>query len=216
MLKYFASHFLFTVSFAILIVAAWAWWRSGTTADYLYRAEPLVLIPDASSIGKYLSAGNSAFAASPFQKSVTLARGIVSYKGALVIGKVEDSSNACPMVRYCHEIVPVVKSSGPGMVQARPNFLATFLGFGITTGEITYDLPGPFSFAKSLLNQRKYRAIYIPYYFFMLLALILPGLRLRRWIKVKNQEKKRAQQAIAELPAQSPPIEDHQVATAEI
>ena len=191
-MKRIASHSLLAASYMVILISSLAWWRSYSKADYLYRAEPFTLVADvpgktaeaalnpASLTGRLLApVGRTG-------QSVTLARGIASFKGALVIGKIEDTSNACPCVRYCHDIFPLIESSGPGMLQARPHFLATFLGFGITAGEITTELPGPLFFVKSLLNQKKYRAIYVPYYFFLLLGIVVPAMRLRRLIRSAN------------------------------
>ena len=177
-MKRIAGHSFFVTSMVVVMISSWAWWRSYRIADHIYRAEPARNLAD---------------------EEVTLARGIASFKGALVIGKVEEAAGGCTSVRYCHNTYPLLKSTGSSMIQVRPAFLLKSLGFGISTGVLGFELPAPIAFVKSfgfgLISNRNgnpgedhflekhYRAVYIPYYFFILLGLVVPLMRVRRYVR---------------------------------
>ena len=138
------------VSLAALVVSGWLWHRSRSVSDLYYRYEPT-------------ADGGSAM------------RGGASMKGALVFGSIVDASRSCEVSGYRHDALPVMKASvgssgGGSMLQAVPEYQVAALGFGVSQGELKVNVP----LAAFFLPKRTYHAVYIPYYFIMLLAAIQP------------------------------------------
>ncbi len=135
------------VSIGVFITAGWLWYRSVQFADYFYRPEPT---PNGG----------------------TALKGFGSYRGAVVIGAIEDPSpgnavpSSAPPTPYRHDTYPLGNGS---LMQAKPDVKVSALGFGVSRGEFRLNLPLSF-----LLPRRTYRAIYMPYYFIMLLAIVQP------------------------------------------
>jgi hypothetical protein len=152
------------LSLAIFLCAGWAWTRSVSYADYFYRLQPT---PTGGSEMK----------------------GFGSYRGALVVGSIQNSTSGCAESLYRHDTYPVMKNGS--MLKAEPDTKVAALGFGVSRGQLKLTLP--FSF---LMPKQIYRVVYLPYYFIMLLALIQP-IRLRRRLK----RARRASAAPAETPA---------------
>ena len=144
----FLSLTLMLVSLAALVASGWLWHRSRSVSDLYYRYEPT-------------AGGGSAM------------RGGASMKGALVFGSIVDASRSCEVSGYRHDVWPVMKAGGSGgggsVLQARPEYKKSALGFGVSQGELKVNLPLAF-----FLPKRTYHAVYIPYYFIMLLAAIQP------------------------------------------
>ncbi len=141
------------VSLAIFVCAGWLWNRSVSVADYYYRLEPT-------------PAGGRAL------------KGFGSYRGAFVMGEIEESSPAQieGASAYRHDVYPLMKGS---MMRAVPDTKVGALGFGISRGELKLNL----GMLGMFMPKRLYRAVYVPYYFLMLLALVQPvrlALRVRK------------------------------------
>lgn len=135
-------------SLVVFVAAAWLWYHSMSCMDRVYRT---VQVPGGNEM-----------------------RGVGSYRGALLIGSIFETSTV-PLNRgYRHDLFPIVsggrKASGPSVLEARPSYKISGLGFGISRGELKCTLP--FSF---FLPVRTYQAVYIPYYFIMLITAIAPG-----------------------------------------
>ena len=140
-MKRSAAIFLF-LSLAVFAVAGGLWHRSLHYADYYYRLEP--------------AGGGSAL------------RGFGSYKGALVFGSVQDSSPTDAASDYRHDTY--LLTNGSSMLKPRPVYRVSGLGFGVSQGELTWNLPLAF-----MLPTRLYHVVYVPYYFIMLLTAIYPA-----------------------------------------
>lgn len=133
------------VSVLVFILAGWLWHRSFHVADYCYR-----LVPEP---------GGCAL------------RGFGSYRGAIVLASVIDPIPRENSTRYRMETFAMGNGGGGGdsMLKPIPSFYVKALGFGVSHGQLTLNLPLAW-----MLPIRTYHAFYVPYYFIMLLAGILP------------------------------------------
>jgi hypothetical protein len=138
-----------------LAMIGWVWHRSLHQAHYFYRLEP-------TSTGSVM-------------------RGFGSYKGALLFGSIADTAAPADAVARCRHDVFAITGKG-SMLRPRPTFKAGGLGFGISRGELTLNLPFAF-----MLPTRTYHVLYVPYYFLMLLAAIAPGRLALRTARARRQ-----------------------------
>ena len=143
--------------------AGWLWHRSFHVADYCYRLER--------------------------QDSGCALRGFGSYRGAVVLASVIDPMPTAINTAYRIETYTMADADGratggPSILKPVPAFYAKALGFGISHGQLSLNLPLAW-----MLPTRTYHAIYIPYYFIMLLTAILPmrwGWKLRPSMKSRE------------------------------
>jgi hypothetical protein len=165
-------------SLAILIASAWSWHRSLRFSDYFYR-----LTPDG--------------------QSAVLKRGFASSGGALLFGWLREplGMRALPPPTadgYHHEI-HLRLENGVSLLRVQPKRKVAALGFGVSSGEISLNIPMAF-----LLPSSSYGVTYVPYYFLMLLAAISPARLAWKWIRRYRQAPAASPAAAASSAAAEP------------
>lgn len=142
------------LSLLVFVMAGWLWQRSFHVADYCYR-----LVPESNG---------------------SALRGLGSYRGALVLASVIDPMPTAN--KTCYRMEAFTMGGGPGgsggasILKPVPSFYVKALGFGISHGQLTLNLPMAW-----MLPTSTYHAFYVPYYFIMFLAAILPMRRGWKW-----------------------------------
>lgn len=146
-----------TLSVLVFFASGWLWHRSFHVADYCYRLAPQ---PTGSAI-----------------------RGVGSYRGALVLASVLDPVPSQNEPSYRFDAFKMTPGNGGGssVLKPIPAFYAKGLGFGISQGRLTLNIPLAWMFPT-----RTYHAIYVPYYFIMLIAAILPTRSAWRFLRGKK------------------------------
>jgi hypothetical protein len=132
------------LSIAVIALCAWAWHRSQDAADYFYRL-------------------------SPVRAGGTVMRGVASSGGALLFGSLYNPNSVEEPSAFTHSVQPRIPSGGGGsgsILSMHPSYKVAALGFGVSRGELRFNLP-PLSF---MVPPRAYSVLYVPYYFIMLLA----------------------------------------------
>jgi hypothetical protein len=140
------------LSLAMIVTAGWLWHRSLQHADLLARIEPAP--------------------ASSNERELT---GVGSYKGAVLIGSIKDPPAIFTSAAYAHSVFPVTKGKG-SLLHIVPETKRGKFGFGFSRGELRLALPAiPLLFWMKAPPPSEYRVVYVPYYFFMLLGIVLPA-----------------------------------------
>lgn len=107
-------------------------------------------------------------------------KGLGSYRGALLIGSLQDPQPCECETGYEHSVFQLApKGSGHSLLQVVPAEKHSALGFGASKGELKFNVPILSLFTPG----RKYEVVYVPYYFFMLLGVLMPARKIYRVAK---------------------------------